>query len=196
MPVSRRTLLKGGAVAAGAAAAWGGIEAIPGFTRRWLDALRRAADPELPEAPPGPLDTATLATLLAAARALVGDAARRPQYGELLRSRAEAVAGYRRLYRRFAARLEAEAGPGGLGNLPEGEARRIVARLAPPGRLRRLRLGLAEDERGLFRSRVVLELLGLYAATDAWIALGYDAWPGTPRGLEVYTRPAEGVPGP
>jgi hypothetical protein len=37
-----------------------------------------------------------------------------------------------------------------------------------------------------FRNYVLLEVLALFCQTDAWVALGYEAWPGTPRGLETY----------
>jgi hypothetical protein len=39
---------------------------------------------------------------------------------------------------------------------------------------------------------VVQEILGLYAATGVWLALGYAAYPGQARGLDAYT----GAPAP
>lgn len=187
MPLSRRSLLRAGLVAAGAAAGWGGFVALregPETVASWRARLREAASPALPPAPTGPLDEGTLDALLAAAGAWVGDAAGEPRYAALYRSRAESLPGYLRLYRRFVERL----GPGFAAQTRD-ERLAAVTDLAPPGRLARVRLGLAGDERLLFRRFVALETLTLYAATDAWTALGYAAWPGTPRGLEAYTRP-------
>lgn len=197
MALSRRTLLRGSLAAAGAAAVWGGYTALrrgPGLLSRFRSAARRAASTALPPASPGTLADATLRPLLAAADAVLGEPAARPQYAELLCSRAEALPGYRSLYERFAARLEEEAGAG-FPDLPRARRLEVVTRLAPPGRLARLRLGLAGDERALFRRYVVVELLSLYAATDAWTALGYGGWPGVPRGLTGYRRPVAGTRG-
>lgn len=197
MQVSRRSLVGGALAGAGLAAGTALVRGVPGpgGLRRML---RRAASPELPEAEPGPLDAPTLQTLLAVARALVGGAADRPSYAQLFRSRAEELPGYRRLYRRLDQRLAHQSvGPGGSTEafqaLPPERARQVVTRLAPPGRLARLTLGFAGDERALFRRYVTLEILELYAATDAWIALGYTGWPGRPRGLRVYRRPPPGT---
>lgn len=187
MAISRRTMLRGSLAAAGVAAAGAGVLVVregPGLASALRERARRAASPRLPPAPPGPLEPETLQALLAAAGAWVGRAAERPQYAELYRSRAASLSGYLRLYRRFADRL----GPRFAG-LSRDERLAAVADLAPPGRLARLRLGLAGDERLLFRRYVAVETLALYAATDAWTALGYAAWPGTPRGLSSYTRP-------
>ncbi|MFW6175617.1 MAG: hypothetical protein ACOC7L_02215 [Acidobacteriota bacterium] len=200
MQVTRRSLLGGAIAGAGVAAGTVLVRGVPspeGLRRM----ARRAASPELPEADPGPLEPPTLAALLAVARALVGDAAQEPRYAELFRSRAETLRGYRQVYRRFVERLaESSTGPdeslAGLQALPPERPRSAVTRLAPPGRLTRLALGLSGSERALFRRYVVLETLELYRATDAWPALGYGSWPGQPRGLEAYRRPPEGVEAP
>lgn len=199
MRFTRRSVVGGTLAGAGLAAGGLLVRRVPGpnEVRRLA---RGAASPALPEAEPGPIEEATLHTLLAVARALVDGAARSPRYAELFRSRAERVPGYLRLYRRFARRLERESAtsagrPVAFEDLPPERARRLVDRLAPPGRLARLTLGLAGDERALFRARVSLEVLELYAATDAWTALGYGAWPGRPRGLRDYRQPPPGARG-
>jgi len=40
-----------------------------------------------------------------------------------------------------------------------------------------------------FEQYVVREILALFVRTDGWVLLGYETWPGTPRGLDSYTQP-------
>lgn len=46
----------------------------------------------------------------------------------------------------------------------------------------------------LFYTNIVDLIFMTYSLTDAWIAQGYDAWPGTPRGFDSYMKPAPGDP--
>jgi hypothetical protein len=39
-----------------------------------------------------------------------------------------------------------------------------------------------------FEKYIVRQILALFSQTDGWVLLGYESWPGTPRGLESYTR--------
>jgi len=202
--ITRRKLLLGAATLTGAAA--GGVGLLR--ARGLLPWLRRTASPGLSNAAPGPLAAplretllAAVEALLAAAEATAGPLKDDPQaaasfdarpYAEMLRSRAEGIAGYRQLYRRFAAaadRRAAEAGAPSFAAAPPALRRRLLADLCPPGRLARLRLGLTDADRARFRLYVVQEILDLYAATGAWTALGYAAPPGVPRGLDAYTGP-------
>src|SRR5262249_62395582 len=69
---------------------------------------------------------------------------------------------------------------------------RARAEAAVPGPwLRRLR----GYDWQLYERHILREVLELFAATDAWLLLGYDAWPGTPRGLDRYRRRRVGAPG-
>jgi hypothetical protein len=197
--ITRRKLLVGAAATVAAAAGGAGL-----YHGRDLVAwLRRVATPALPQAPPGPLPPPVLSTLLAAVEALLATApgppaARDPRpYADLLRSRAESVAGYRELYRRFAAAVDRRAAGTGAPSFaaaPLEQRRRFLAELCPPGRLARLRLGWSDPDRARFRLHVVQEILGLYAATGAWLALGYAAYPGQARGLDAYTGPPGSAP--
>ena len=40
-----------------------------------------------------------------------------------------------------------------------------------------------------FARRAEASHLALFVRTDGWVLLGYETWPGTPRGLDLYTRP-------
>jgi hypothetical protein len=193
--ITRRRFLYGAASLAAAAA--GGAGLLHG--RRLLPRLRRAASPRLPDAAPGPLSRRLRTTLLAAVEALLpaaDGAAGRPRavapYAGMLAARAEEIAGYRELYRRFAAaadRRAAAAGAPSFAAAPRPLRRRVLADLCPAGRLARLRLGLTDPDRARFRLYLVQEVLDLYAATGAWRALGYAAHPGEVRGLDAYTGP-------
>ncbi len=196
MELSRRKLLQGLAVTAGLVAAGGVGLAF------WRDDLHRGArdlyhrltDPPPPDSPTGPLDPATAAVLGAAAEGLVGPGGRGGHYLAPFRWRAAHLPGYLDVYRRFARFVDAGArrhGGSGFPALPPEHRRRLLAAWFPPGRLRQALLGWAAPERGLLRRHVVEEILFVYSATDAWTGLGYDGWPGQPRGLEAYRRPPE-----
>lgn len=43
------------------------------------------------------------------------------------------------------------------------------------------------------RKRVADQILGVFARTDAWVALGYESWPGQPRGLTAYRQAPAGI---
>jgi len=58
--------------------------------------------------------------------------------------------------------------------------------------MRRLRrIAFARDE-ARFARHVVREVFRRFARTDAWVLAGYDAWPGTPRGLARRGAPEQG----
>lgn len=42
-----------------------------------------------------------------------------------------------------------------------------------------------------FDQYIIGEMIMIYTQTNAWIMLGYDAWPGVPRGLDRYPLPVE-----
>jgi hypothetical protein len=49
-----------------------------------------------------------------------------------------------------------------------------------------LRMGLLDRHWLMMDKFIVQEILRLYAGTDAYHALGYDTWPGSPAGLKTY----------
>jgi hypothetical protein len=51
-----------------------------------------------------------------------------------------------------------------------------------------VRVAVLEREWLRFDRYIVRDILVLFLRTDAWTSLGYEAWPGTPRGLERYTQ--------
>lgn len=191
MRVSRRRLLWVG-LAAGTAASWGLWRADGPAP------LGGARGEALPDADPASLSTRELATLVAAATAVIGIPVEPGHYAEYYRWRAEHVRGYHAVYRAFAGdadrRAHAIAGRP-FADSPE-EVRR--AALAPARRAASAR-GLSDSIRSAFdgpRWRlydrcILAEGLALFARTDAWIALGYRGWPGQARGLDRYiTVPA------
>jgi hypothetical protein len=196
MNVSRRralALLAGGAVAAaGADLLRRSHRAAP---REWLRRVRTAASAvALPDGEPGALGPEARSTMLALPSALVDREVGTTHYDDFFRFRSESVRGYRALYESFSADLAAvAAGVSGASFAASAPAaRRVMLRelgltSSPPGALRAL-LG---DRRNLLYDRfVVRETLQLFSATDAWILAGYGAWPGQPRTVDHYLRPA------
>lgn len=194
MSLSRRTFLRavsGGAAAAGAAllGAWGLGRAV----------VRRLGPAAVDDAATGALTAAELRTLLAAAAAVVGVPIRQEHYAAFFQWRAAHVRGHRRLYARFCVAVDRAARA--AHRLPFADSgsevqSRILERAfrARAGTASRSWLRRAWEYDWLLYERYILrETLSLFAATDAWLLLGYDAWPGSPRGFERYRRtPARG----
>jgi len=185
--LSRRTLL--GAVAGTCAAAALGIW-------RWLDEPGGPAwTPTLEATTPGPVTDATLSTLVAAARAVIGRPIEPAHYAEYFRWRAEHLPGYRTLYGRFAARVDRgarrTAGCAFAGCSAAAQTR--VLRPASRARAPRSVLDAVWMAAGgrvwtAYDRFILDEALALFAGTDAWVLTGYEGWPGTPRGLDRYRR--------
>jgi hypothetical protein len=187
MRPSRRAFL--GATAVGGAAALGILRTLRGL-ERWL------ASPVLARTAPGPLSAPQVETLVAAASALAGRPLREEHYAAFFQWRAEHLPGHRGLYARFCATVDRAA------RRSEGRAfgacgaaqRRALLEPAFRARARahastRWLDRIFDREWRLYDRHIVSEALALFAATDAWLVLGYDAWPGTPRGFDRYRRP-------
>lgn len=188
----RRALTVAGAATAATAAslfAW-----RRDFAGAWLDRreVRLAA---LTDDPPGVLDPDVARVLSAAAEGLVGLSLERTHYEGFYTWRAEHLPGYRALYVALASAI--------LAGDDDGPA---FVELDPAARQARLR-----DVPGAFDpprwSDVLLhplaprigrhfvdETIRLFDATDAWIILGYDGWPGMARGLDAYRQPLPARP--
>jgi hypothetical protein len=161
------------------------VGAWASWTRR--DAMRLwLLDPPLGDAPPGRLDPSTADVLAATVTALVDTRVEPVHYLEMFRWRAEHVPGARALYRRFEHHVEraaAAAGAASYVDAPLELRRRILAGLRPArGRGRLGRVLLARDEDRIAR-HVVREVYRHFARTDAWLRVGYESWPGMPRGI-------------
>jgi hypothetical protein len=191
MLASRRRFLKMVLVAAGgvAVASAGSLGLLKG-------AWRRLVFPVLEPEPTGPLSGQALGVLLAATEALVNHPFEKDHYTDFFRWRAEHLPGHRALYERFAVAVNRSAKQSfGCDFAGCAIARRrtimeTATRVrAATSRFERLRVGLRERDWWLFDPYIIRPITSLFARTDAWPLVGYDAWPGTPRGLERYTRP-------
>jgi hypothetical protein len=167
-----------------------------------LDPLDEQFDPA-----PGELTPETEAALLAFAEAFAagyGSPGSTAHYASYFSWRAENLPGYRGLYEAVGAGLDglAEADHGvpyaqtDL-NWRQGEVAALIAAPTPASALAETRLPLeraealtAEDTLWLYVSRYLLaEIAVVFMQTNAWIMLGYEGWPGQPRGLDTYTQP-------
>jgi hypothetical protein len=190
MPLSRRTFLR--AVSVGAAAGSAAVMGVLGAARV---VARRLGPPVLAPAATGELSAAQLRTLLAAAAAVAGAPIRQEHYAAFFRWRAAHLRGHRNLYVRFCAAVDRAAWSmqgAAFAYCQAGTQQRILERAfraradaAVPGPwLRRV----LEYDWHLYERYILREVLAVFAATDAWLLLGYDGWPGTPRGFVRYRR--------
>jgi hypothetical protein len=177
--LSRRrflTVAAAAALATAAGAAWTKRRAL----RQWLV----FAPPG--RTPVGPLPTRTEVVMRALVPALLGEPIEPGHYLDDLRWRAEHLPGHRGVMVRFAADLDAAArrrGATGFDTLPREAQRAVLASLRPLRGWRRAWRGLAERGRAQASEHVVRVLLARFAGTDAWVRLGYPAWPGVPRAI-------------
>jgi hypothetical protein len=131
--------------------------------------------------------------LLAATRAIAGTPIEIGHYEDYFRWRAENLRGYLSLYEKFRARADAAAQRrcGREFALCDSVQQRSILDqelLSQPtaSRFDTVRSSVFQRGRLIFEKYIFSEVLALFAATDAWKLLGYDGWPGTPRGLEAY----------
>lgn len=155
----------------------------------------RLLSPGLEDAPTGPLSAGALNTLLVMTGALVGVPMQIAHYEDFFRWRAENLRGYKALYEQFAAALDRRARQS-VGCDFVGCGRRMQQKVleelpqvrSAQTRWHRVRVAVFEREWLRFDQYIVHDILLLFLRTDAWTSLGYEAWPGTPRGLERYTQ--------
>ena len=146
------------------------------------------------EAVPGELHERAVRTLLAITATVTNPGVELAHYEAFFRWRARTLPGHRALYERLAFVIDRDA---------QARAGRPFAdctgpeRVAVLGRLEKLRrsrlrraLAAALDRDWLLLDvHCVQPVLDLFARTDAWVLLGYPAWPGTPRGFEFHEDP-------
>lgn len=152
-------------------------------------------EPSLAETPPGAVDEHALQILMIAAQTLLGVSIEEAHYETYFRWRSENLPGYKSLYEKFATGLDRAAQDlAGCDFIAcEADSRYTLLEKAfevrdRAGRLEEIRLGLFDREWLRFDRYIVREIFSLFARTDALILLGYDAWPGLPRGLDRYTQ--------
>ena len=153
-------------------------------------------EPTLAAAPTGRLHEAVLHTLLATVRAVIDQPVATEHYAAYFTWYAENRPGYKTLYEAFFQTVNraARAVSGcGFDDCHLATQRQLLERAftvrAETGRVARLRIGVLNRQWLRYDRFIVQEILVLFARTDALLVLGYEAWPGTPRGLENYTSP-------
>ena len=168
--------------------------------KAWLLAPFRALyhqllSPSLEDAPTGPLSARALNALLVATRALAGVSVRIAHYEDFFRWRAENLLGYKALYEQFAAALDSRArrsvGCDFVDCSPRMQQKileKVPQVRSANTRWDKVRVSVLERDWLLFDRYIVRDILLLFSRTDAWTLLGYEAWPGTPRGLDRYTQ--------
>ena len=168
--------------------------------KAWLLAMFRALysrllSPGLEDAPTGPLSAGALNTLLVVTRALIGVPVQIAHYEDFFRWRAENLRGHKTLYEQFAAALDRRARRAvsdDFADCSRQMQQKILEELpqvrSADTRWHRVRVAVLEREWLRFDQYIVRNILLLFYRTDAWTLLGYEAWPGTPRGLDRYTQ--------
>jgi hypothetical protein len=155
----------------------------------------RLLSPGLEDAPTGPLSAGALNTLLVTTGALAGVPVQIAHYEDFFRWRAEHLRGYKALYEQFAAALDRRARQS-VGcdfvdcsrQMQQKMLKELPQVRSTNARWHRVRVAVLEREWLRFDQYIVHDILLLFLRTDAWTLLGYEAWPGTPRGLERYTQ--------
>jgi hypothetical protein len=179
MSLSRRELLK---LLAGATAAAAGIGGPVGF----LSA--QAGAEAAPDAATGTLAAEALETLISMVPALfiMKPPEQVTHYAQMLRVRAEQKPDDLRRYSQAAAELNrrAQEQSGVAFAALDISARRVLLQ-------NEIDSLIANENAGRDVGDTIRDLLTCYLYTDAYVAIGYDAWPGVPRGLEAYRQPQE-----
>lgn len=125
------------------------------------------------------LDENTLSVLLVTARTITALPVLYGPYADYYAYQAEKRPGRMDIYKAFATAVRRDMGrtASDFAALAESERSALIRRI------RQSAAGWA------FETAIFRETLALFAKTDAWLLLGYDAWPGQARGLESYRLP-------
>jgi hypothetical protein len=192
--LSRRRFLKATALIAGASTA--GVVLGRGWVDEWPAsaksfAYRALTNIDSENTPTGPLEEGVLRTLLATTETLVGTPVKTAHYETFFRWRSENLSGYRGLYERFAVVIDRAAKKAGKPDFAscDLEVRREILQSMTS----RVYALVFERDWFRFEKHIFQQILTLFSETDAWILLGYESWPGTPRGLDSYTKAPRGA---
>jgi hypothetical protein len=197
MIVSRRAFLRLSVIVAGGAIT--ALTAAQSAKTCLLAPFRafyhRLLSPALEDAATGPLSARTRNALLGVTGALLGMPVQIAHYEDFFRWRSENLRGYKTLYEQFAAALDLRARRSAGCNFVDCNLQmqqKILANLpqvsSAETRWDKVRVSVLERDWVLFDRYIVREILLLFSKTDSWTLLGYEAWPGTPRGLDRYTQ--------
>ena len=198
MLISRRSFLKIFVVAASSVAvAYMVVQSLPAWLLTPIRVLhRRLMFPVLEDAPTGVLNPLTLRVLLAMTETLTGTRVELSHYEDFFRWHAENRRGYKALYERFAVTLDQSARQAAGCNFVgcnENIRRKILEKASQVGSTTgiygKVRRRVLARDWVLFDQYIIRSILLVFARTDAWVLLGYESWPGTPRGLDRYTYP-------
>jgi hypothetical protein len=138
------------------------------------------AEATSPVSETGPLDAPTLDILMATAEAVIGSKPLRGNYAAYYGYQSLHRPGHRAIYCRFANEISRAV----RGATDPFVVQSIAERLEVTNAIRGQRRLAAHFEIPIFQ-----ETLAVFMKTDAWIKLGYLAWPGTPRGVGSYQVP-------
>lgn len=175
---------------------WSRIRAL-GPVRLARAALGSLLHPQLAQTKVGPLSSTVTASLMAASATVLEIEGGAEHYRNFFVWRAENVPGYRTLYEEFAGAVERSAQKMGDRSFVDSDIslrRQVLAKHLPAiaegsNGYTALQRGLISRAEARYVEYILHEILDLFWATDAWIAVGYTQWPGTPRGLEDYVNP-------
>jgi hypothetical protein len=175
-----------------------GLTLVGAFAaRRWGAALKfrlywLLTNPSLGDAPQGPVPEGVVRALVAATQALV-DTEIEPTHYATLRWRAGTLRATEPPGEPGAALDRAATEAGDRDFVSCGMARRqaILRQIDVTGaadRASRIYAMVFRRDSFRFEKYIFRQVLVLFSQTDGWVLLGYESWPGIPRGLESYTK--------
>lgn len=190
MSITRRNLLKAILVFSGAAAlGYFALWRVPKIRNRLVKMFK----PELKSSPPGPIDDNVAGTLTAAAKSLISFDIDEAHYEDYFRWRASHLKGYKHLYDQLARsfnKLAARKFNLKFIDCDSSRQRELIMIMRPSGKFDTISMKIFHEDYLLAEHYFFKEVLTLFTLTDAWVAIGYRKWPGQPRGLSYYTKPA------
>jgi len=175
---SRRAFLSLAALGIAGGGLWAALRV--GRARSWLSSLGIQVSPA--DAALRPLSERTLHTLRTTVRAVIGHDVDLAAYEDYFAWRALHIPGAGARCEAFAdtaEKLARDEHESSFAFCSEGTQSRVLARL------------FHEPEHRSVRD----DILKRFARTEAWIAIGYDSYPGMPRGLDDYLKPLPGARG-
>ena len=142
----------------------------------------------------GSLERPTIDTLIETTKTLLGDyAIGIDRYENYFRWRAENLKGYKSLYEQFTTtvnQIAQKLGESDFKNFDTVARLNILERAFdtrnPINQWEKLKIRLFSKNWLLFDQYIIQEIFTIFANTDVWLVVGYEAWPDQPRGLERY----------
>ncbi|MBW1807008.1 MAG: hypothetical protein JRJ87_02355 [Deltaproteobacteria bacterium] len=190
--MKRRTFLTSLAITLGGAVL-GCLESLSGTARSFFfTAAARADSQNAPDSYTGKVRDETIATLIDVTHVLLQAPIEESHYQEFFRFRAENVPGYHELYVEFGAFLNRRAKLRRLPDFSNCERTVQASILNEISEEALAQSSLSPVQKKYltrFQKRIILEILRVFSQTDAWLLLGYESWPGSPAGLDRYTKP-------